>query len=333
MTLKSLAASWNRFFFAPESPLPIAVFRIVYGALVAITLLLLSPDWLNWYGTHAWVSPATMHRLEPGTRINLFALLPQSDAWICAFLILVLAAAICLSAGFLTRLSSVIVFLGLASIDQRNLYILHGGDTFLRLAGFFLMFAPAGAALSVDRWLRMRRGKPDTALIPIRPWAQRMIQFELSLLYFAAFWWKAQGTPWVQGTALGYVYHLDELRRFPVPDFFMNPTMISLETWGTLALEFSLGVLIWFKDIRYYLLAVATVFHLAIELTLNIPMFEWDVLAGYLLFIDAADMERVWNWTREHVHDLRRQSPAPARMRPAQFAKARAAQKSAVAPE
>ena len=85
------------------------------------------------------MSLATMHRLEPGTRINLFTLLPQSDAWVCAFLVILVASAICLSAGFPTRLNSVIVFLGLASIDQRNLYILHGGDTFLRVAGFFLM--------------------------------------------------------------------------------------------------------------------------------------------------------------------------------------------------
>lgn len=322
MTTKSLAASWNRFFFAPESPLPIAVFRIVYGALVAITLILLSPDWLNWYGTHAWVSLATVHQSEPGTRINLFSLLPQNDVVICAFLILVLISAISLSAGFMTRLSSVIVFLGLTSIHQRNLYIIHGGDMFLRVAGFFLMFAPAGAALSVDRILRLRRGQPDTALIPVRPWAQRMIQFELSLLYFAAFCWKAQGAPWVQGTALGYVYHLDELRRFPVPSFLTDPLMISLQTWGTLALEFSLGVLIWFRDIRYYLLAIATVFHIVIELTLNIPMFEWDVLAAYILFIDAADLERAGQWIRETLA-VGQVSRAPAaHSKPVQFARA-----------
>ena len=152
-----------------------------------------------------------------------------------------------------------------------------------------------------------------------------MIQFELSMLYFAAFCWKAQGAAWVQGTALGYVYHLDELRRFPVPSFLMQPAMISLETWGTLALEFSLGVLIWFKELRYYLLAIATCFHLVIELTLNIPMFEWDVLAGYILFVDAADMQRAWNWTRENVYDRLRQASAPTEMRPAPFAKGRAA--------
>ena len=56
-----------------------------------------------------------------------------------------------LAVGLFTRVNSVIVFICLASMQQRNLYITHGGDTFLRVAGFFLMFAPAGAALSIDR--------------------------------------------------------------------------------------------------------------------------------------------------------------------------------------
>src|SRR6516164_2508385 len=80
--------------------------------------------------------------------------------------------------------SIALVFLCLTSIQQRNLYITHGGDTFLRLAGFFLIFAPAGADFSVDRLIRIRRGKQDPGTQARSPWAQRMIQFQLALLYF-----------------------------------------------------------------------------------------------------------------------------------------------------
>jgi hypothetical protein len=291
MTLKSLTGAWNAFFFEPESTVPIGLFRIVYGALVVATLLLLRPDWLAWFGPHAWVSLAVMQQIEPWRRINLFTLIPDSDAWIDGLFWVFLASALMLTAGFLTRVNSVIVFVCLASIHQRNLFITHGGDTFLRVAGFFLMFAPAGAALSVDRmW---RRGKERQS-----PWAQRMIQFELALMYFAGFWWKAQGVPWIGGTALYYVYHLDELRRFPMPSWFFNPVILKLGTWSALLLEFSLGVLIWVRKLRYYLLACGLLFHLTIEYSLNIPLFEWDVLAGYILFIDGADLVRVGQWVR-----------------------------------
>jgi hypothetical protein len=301
LRLKSLVEGWNAFFFEPQSPTPIALFRILYGALVAATLVLLRPDWLAWYGVHAWVSLATAQHIEPGARLNLFAMIPQSDVWIDVLFWIFLASAILLTIGFLTRCNSLFVFLCLTSIHQRNLYILHGGDTFLRVAGFFLIFAPAGATLSVDRFLRIRWGKEDPGVQLRSPWAQRMIQLELALLYFSAFCWKAEGVPWVEGSALFYVYHLDEFHRFPVPGWFLHPTMIKLESWSAMVLEFSLGVLIWIKDCRYYLLALGVLFHLALEYSLNIPMFEWDVLSAYVLFIDPADLARAWKWLRAAI--------------------------------
>jgi Vitamin K-dependent gamma-carboxylase len=301
VTLKSLSEAWNHFFFTPESPVPIALFRIIYGLLVMATLMLLWPDWLAWYGPHAWVSLPTMHMLEPGKRLNLFTVIPQQDAWIKAFFWIFLASAVLLTIGFLTRLNSIFVFLCLASIQQRNLYITHGGDTFLRVAGFFLIFAPAGAALSVDRLIRIRYGKEGSNLQPRRPWAQRMIQIELALLYFATFCWKASGTAWVQGTALYYIYHLDELQRFPPPSWLLRPMVLKLGSWATLLLEFSLGVLIWIRDFRYYLLALGVVFHLYLEYSVNVPLFQWDVLSAYVLFIDADDLTRAWNWIRARV--------------------------------
>src|SRR6202522_2977051 len=189
-TQRSFVEAWNNFFFAKQSPVPIALFRITYGLLLIATLVLLRPDWLAWYGSHAWISLQTMQTVEPGTRINLFSIIPQSDGWINALFWVFLGSTILLTLGFLTRINSVIVFLCLTSIHQRNLFITHGGDTFLRLAGFFLMFAPAGAALSFDRLLRIWRGKMKRGTElgarprPQRPWAQRMIQIQRFFIYF-----------------------------------------------------------------------------------------------------------------------------------------------------
>ncbi|HEY6342169.1 MAG TPA: hypothetical protein VIY49_11805 [Bryobacteraceae bacterium] len=49
-----------------------------------------------------------------------------------------------------------------------------------------------------------------------------MIQIELSLLYLMTFWNKTQGPAWIDGTALYYVYHLDQFRRFPIPGILQN---------------------------------------------------------------------------------------------------------------
>ena len=309
-TLKSASGAWNRLFFRKQSPIPIALFRVAYGLLVIATVLSLRPDWLAWYGGHAWISLSTMQSVEPGTRLNLFTIVPQSDGWIDAFFWILLGSAMMLATGFLTRLNSVIVFLCLTSVHQRNLFITHGGDTFLRLAGFFLMFAPAGAALSMDRLLRVRRskrGEEDTLNRPPpqRPWAQRMIQIQLALLYFAAFCSKVKSPAWLNGTALYYVYHVESLHRFPVPAWFLQPEMLKLESWSAMAIEFSLALLIWVKDLRYILLALGMLFHLCLEYSLNVSLFEWDVLSAYILFVDPTDASRAWNWIRQRLDGSR----------------------------
>jgi len=71
---------------------------------------------------------------------------------------------------------------------------------------------------------------------------------------------KNQGTPWLQGSALFYVYHLDEFRRLPFPSWFLHPGLLKLGSWSALILEFSLGVLIWAKEFRYHLLALGVLF-------------------------------------------------------------------------
>jgi hypothetical protein len=305
MTLRSLLDAWNEFFFAPQLPTPISLFRIFYGCAVIATLILLRPDWLAWYGVHSWITLSTTNRIEPGPRLDIFNVIPQSDAWINALFWVFLASAILLTVGFLTRLNTLIVFVCLVSIHQRNLFILHGGDTFLRVAGFFLIFAPAGAAFSLDRFIRRRRGKESAELQPKSPWAQRMIQIELSLVYLVSFWWKSMGAPWVDGTALYFVNHLEEIRRFPVPAWIQQPIILKLGSWFTLALEFSLGVLIWIKELRYPLLLAGLLFHLSLEYALNIPMFQWDILTAYILFVDPADIARAGNWMRRLLRTIK----------------------------
>jgi len=298
MSFRSLVHLWNDFFFREQSPIPIALFRISYGMLVMVTLALLRPDWMSWYGVHSWVSWPTALKLEPGPHLNLFSVIAESDAWIEALFWFALTSALFLTLGLFTRINSVLVFLCLNSIQQRNLYITHGGDTFLRIAGFFLIFAPAGTALSLDRCIRIWRGKESHTLKLQSPWAQRMIQLQLSLMYLAAFLIKIKGAPWLQGIALFYIYHLDEFRHFPLPSWFFVPTLLKLGDWSVLALECSLGVLIWVRELRYFLLGLGLLFHLWLEYSLNIPLFQWDILSAYVLFVDADDVSNIWSRMR-----------------------------------
>jgi hypothetical protein len=72
-----------------------------------------------------------------------------------------------------------------------------------------------------------------------------------------------------------------------------------------MAIEFSLALLIWVRDLRYILLALGMLFHLFLEYSLNVSLFEWDVLSAYILFVDPTDVSRAWNWIRQRLDGTR----------------------------
>jgi hypothetical protein len=242
-----------------------------------------------------------MHKMEGGTRIDLFDVIPQNDFAVNVFFWVALLAAVFLTVGFLTRISSLVVWLALTSMDERALYAMHSGDTFLRIAAFFLMFTPAGAAISVDRLIRIWKGKDQPEIQPRSVWAQRMIQYLAALVYFMTAWWKATGTTWVDGTAIYYVRHLEQFHRFPMPSFMDNPAMVKLQTWLGLAIEFALGTLIWIREVRYWVLLAGVGLHLTLEYTMNVPLFQFIMMSTFILFIDPADLDRVWAAVRARV--------------------------------
>ncbi len=63
-----------------------------------------------------------------------------------------------------------LVFISLTSLHQRNPFVLHSGDTILRLFSLLLAFAPVGAMLSVDAWVS------GTVASDSPPWALRLMQ-------------------------------------------------------------------------------------------------------------------------------------------------------------
>jgi hypothetical protein len=300
MTVASLVRKWNAFFFDPAPPTPVALYRILYGIMNLANLLLLAPDWQAWYGPHAIVSLATVARTHSGIRINLLPFLPQTEFALNVFFWAFAIVSVAVILGFMTRSSMLLLYLGLASMQARDPYILNSGDTLLRVSGFFLLFAPAGAALSVDRLIRIWRGKEGVAVPLYMPWAQRLIQIQTSIVYFTTFWWKSFGPKWVNGTSVYYALRMREFARFPIPNFLLfSRTFIKLATWGTLVTEFSAGVLIWLRDLRYYVIAAVVCLHAGIEYSMNIPLFEWITVSTLVTFIYPEDLARFWARVRE----------------------------------
>jgi len=304
--MKKLLRLWDQFLFTKISPLPLALFRILLGAFVFTNLLALFPTRMIWWGEHGILSSAGAVSYFEEHRLNLLSLIPNADAYLTLFYLIVMASSICLMLGLFSRISAILVFLGITSLAHRNPLLLNSGDGFLRVCAFWMIWTSSGKCLSLDSLrLCQRRAKPT-----IEAWQLRLLQIQFTMVYLITFLIKIKGEAWYGGTAVGYILRLEEFRRFPVPDFVFLPILNHIETWGALLVEGSLGTLIWIPKLRRWVILSGVLLHLGIEYSMNIPLFEWIMMGSLVLFATEED----WAWIRARfarAFNGRQQRPLP----------------------
>ncbi len=181
---RSIGDAWRRFWFDPVQTSTLAVIRIAVGFTTLAWGVSLIPDLFDFFSAEG-VLPTQPSYTDEGSRGSWGLLGITDDKWAAVALVaaLIVGSAF-LMVGFLTRLAAVVVFVCVMSFERRNPFVFNSGDTLLRVLTFYLMLAPAGASLSVDRWLRAKERFWE---FPLRaPWALRLIQVQLSILYITA---------------------------------------------------------------------------------------------------------------------------------------------------
>lgn len=286
--MKFLKEKWDNFFFKPIAPDTIGLFRIVFGTVVFLAVLGRYPYRELFYGENGIVSSASTARFFPNYPFLFFRWAPESDPALNYFFIALMLATVSLIVGFKTRLSSVLVFLGLISLSNRNFFIDNAGDDLMRINCFFLMFSQAGKAFSVDRLLENKKGIKQTL---VSPWAQRMLQLQVAYLYLNTALLKLPGQGWQDGTALYYALNYIELRRFDFKYLFYFLWQIKVATYSVLIGEFALALLVWFKKLRYPILLIGICLHIGINLTMQFPIFQYVMIASLINFIYPEDIQ------------------------------------------
>jgi hypothetical protein len=278
--LDEIWAAWQRFWFEPESTAPLVLVRVAFGVLVLAWGLSLAPDLLAFLGPDGVVpDPSSYEGPALWTLLEAF----DSNAVVVGFYLAMLAAAVSLIAGFQPRLAALVIFVVLVSFERRNVWMTNSGDELVRILALILVLAPSGNAIS-------RRS----------PWALRLLQVQVSILYLAAVWAKARGVTWNDGTAVSYALRLEDMERFQPPIGFSQAELVAnVMTYGTLAVEFALGVLIWNRKLRPYVLLAGVGLHLSIDLTMRIGFFSFAVFVAYLAFVPPEPAERVIARARE----------------------------------
>lgn len=283
--------AWNTFWFRPISARPLGAFRIVIGLLVMVHLGFLTVD-LDYWLTDLGMLRGTEAREIAGPLRPSPLQWVQDPVTVRGFLAGSAVAATLFTIGWHTRVMGVLLYLTLLSIHQRAVPTNCGPDTLLLILVFYLMLSPCGASYSFDaRRVARRRGTAAEPLIV--PWAQRLIQLHVSLIYLNTAILKCNGSTWLGGTALHFILNNPEVGRFDFAFLTGYPVVINLLTLAGLMVEFALGFLLWNRAARPWVAVAGLALHAGVLLIVNVPLFGELMTACYLTFLTPAELDAV----------------------------------------
>jgi hypothetical protein len=237
--------------------------------------------------------------------------------WMAVFHWLGVAAALLLTVGLWTRVTSVLTWLAVLGYIHRSPQMTFGQDTMLALLLLYLMIGPSGGALSVDRLIARyraargaleRRRPVPTDLGPARSVSAnvvlRLLQIHFCVIYLASGTSKMQGAAWWNGTAIWQTWTNYEFAppRLALWTSFMHfltdyrplwEVVLTGQSAFTLVLEVSLPFLIWYPRWRWLCLIGATLLHTGIALTMGLVAFSLAMLCIVVAFIPARTIRSV----------------------------------------
>jgi hypothetical protein len=278
--------TWRTFWFRPQPAYPLGLVRMAFGAVAIGWTVALLPDLHALFGPHGVVP----QQPEIPYLWGVFAIWTSDQALLIGW-ILLLVFSVALMVGWHSRLAALAVFVLILSFEHRNLWVFNAGDTAIRIEALFLAISPCGAALSLDQ----RRGTGKFWSAQQRPhWPVRLMQVQLSLIYLAAAQAKLNGNAWPQGTAVSYALRLPDMVLLPLPQWFTTSALLmNVVTWGTLAVELSVGILVWNRRLRPWVLAAGVVMHTTVMITIAVGFFTLALFVLYLAFVPSEIVERL----------------------------------------
>lgn len=325
----------DRFLFQPADPTTLGLMRISVGLVVLYIHLVycvglegyLGPN--TWVVNHAWSdkpgesgvtdflrhgnpfqTPSsgwddTKGEVVKGQVLWSIYYHVEDPTWVGVIHGVVLVILFLFLIGFGSRVITTLAWIASLMYIHRLPALLFGMDTMTNLALIYLMIGPSTAALSVDRWLEVRRDRKrlGSAYVPSPPrplvsanLATRLIQFNFVLIYFAAGTSKLLGTSWWNGTAPNRFLLNYSFAPFEVTYYTEFITWLAKHRWmweavgavgvvGTLFLELGFPFLVWNRWTRWFMVSSSILFHTSIALLMGLVTFSLVMIALLLAFV------------------------------------------------
>jgi predicted DCC family thiol-disulfide oxidoreductase YuxK len=265
---------------------------------VALAIMLLGDLWMRAQDLRAFYSD--WGTLPRAVLINDFAhpwlisLHFISGQWQVEALLFILAAvfAVMMLFGWRTQLATVMSWVMLTSLHNRNPVIMQGGDTLLRMILFWAMFLPLGLTNSVDAALDTN--EESTRPKRIFTVASVALILQITLMYWSAVLSKT-GPEWHrEGNAVWYALNLEQMAT-PIGRWLLHfPALLRFLTYFTLVVEASAPTFLLFPLFSGPVRAIGVLFLFFLHLGFGSCMY-----LGHFPFVAAVMLTAMlpaWFW-------------------------------------
>jgi hypothetical protein len=268
----------DHFFFAPSSAAPIAFFRIALALFAIIQIAVLSPSFLDIYGSTGyleWIISDKLFRIQELPAVadvsNLLLRFGLSDnAAVSAVGTLYVAALVGLLIGWRTRVMAFAAWFGHLVLNNTALMFGYGVETFAHIGLFYLIWMPASERWSMDASAGRtgQRRVSGAARLSIR-----ILQIHLCIIYLNSGIAKMMGTDWWNGEAIWRAVAQPGYSQFNMNWMAYAPWLSLLLGWFVLIVETGYPVFIWPRRTRPYWLLAILALHAGIGLFMGLWLF------------------------------------------------------------
>ncbi len=291
-----IAEGWDRYWFRDGSLVRLAVFRILVMALCLVDLYAYAAT--NLVDAQA-VTDGTISK--PWNPIYLFEILNLGPIGIEVATAIYWIAAIALFCGMIgLRARFMCLVGGLLCIYWTGLTYSYSKPHHEKIALAFVLlslpWSPIGERLSIDAWIKRRRGVAPPEMSPLARFPFRIVQLTIAIGYGFAGWTKLamRGFDWANGyTLMGIlIRYNNEWSSFVT----QNVALSQFLSWGALIVQGTFPLILLFPRLRWFYLPSAVLFHVLTWRTMDTGpyMTLWFLLIAYL----PLEQVPTWMWAQ-----------------------------------
>jgi len=300
--LTSAGAALENWWLAPRPLHGLIGARIVFGATLLVAYALRLPAYQDLYGPRGIGGPELAARvpdLPPFHPLILPALdllrqIPSEGA-ITALYLLMLVALAAFTLGFRTRIA------GVLSVVLHLLFWVRNPIAYVSWAGFvtapllWVALAPVGRHVSIDAWLRRRRGLAPASWFA-SGWPLRLLQIHVCAMYAVAGWSRLDKPTWLNGDTVLIAMTSANFSRVAI-DWSAAAPLLAVATWASMVLEGFAPFLLWVPRVRKLWAWGLVGLHASLAIVIHEEIWAWSaVMIGGLLaflFSDATSPQLV----------------------------------------